>query len=134
MDITAQITVPIKPELVQSVSESSLFKPGRTLLLKVLELRGDRALIDFGKFRASAEIKVPVTLGDELMVRVQESGQQLKLALINAEQAKTLTNELPPQLRADTGDPNYVQIQSDLKRILNPFLESQTAKTIPKIF
>lgn len=130
MDITSQITVPLRPELYQSVSESGLFKPGSTLVLKVLELQGDRALIDFGKFRARADIRVPVSLGDELLVRVQESGQQLKLNLINADQSKILSNEALP--RHPAADLNYNQIQSDLRQILNPFLESQVAKTIPK--
>jgi hypothetical protein len=132
MDINSQIVVPVKPELYRSVADSSSFKPGSTLLLKILELRGDRALIDFGKFKASADIKIPITLGDEIMVRVQESGHQLKLALINAQQSKTLTNKVPHQLRVSTGNLNDYQVQLDLKQILDSFLESRTAKSTPK--
>ena len=64
MDISSQITVAIKPELYQFVLKTSSFKPGSTLTLKVVELRGDRALIDFGQFRATADIKIPVALGE----------------------------------------------------------------------
>ena len=85
MDITSQITVSIKPELYQSGLKMNSFKPGSTLTLKVLELRGDRALIDFGNFRATADIKIPVALGEELLVKVQESGKQLKLSILNPE-------------------------------------------------
>ena len=76
MEIPPQITVSIKPDLYQSVLNANMFKPGSTLRLKVLELKGDRALIDFGNFRATADIKIPVTLGEELLVRVQEFGRQ----------------------------------------------------------
>ncbi len=132
MDITSQITVSLKPELYRSVLQTNSFKPGSTLMLKVLELRGDRALIDFGNFRASADIKIPVTLGEELRVRVLESGKQLKLALLNPEQPKSLTNDSLPQRWQNIGDESYNKIQTDLKQILNQLLESQTAKTIPK--
>ncbi len=131
MDITSQITVSLKPELYRSVLQTNSFKPGSTLMLKVLELRGDRALIDFGNFRASADIKIPVTLGQELRVRVLESGKQLKLALLNPEQPKSLTNDSLPRWQ-NIGDESYNKIQTDLKQILNQLLESQTAKTIPK--
>ncbi len=132
MEITSQITVSLKPELYRSVLQTNSFKPGSTLMLKVLELRGDRALIDFGNFRASADVKIPVTLGEELRVKVLESGKQLKLALLNPEQPKILTNDSLPQRWQNLGDENYNKIQTDLKQILNQFLESQTAKTIPK--
>jgi len=85
MDATSQITVALKPELFRSGLKMSSLKPGDTLLLKVLELRGDRALIDFGNFRATADLKVPVGLGEVLSVKVQESGKQLTLSLLNTE-------------------------------------------------
>ena len=78
MTITSQITVSINPELYPSGLKMNSFKPGSTLMLKVLELKGGRALIDFGNFRATADIKVPVVPGEELLVKVQESGKQLK--------------------------------------------------------
>ena len=96
MDITAQITVSIKPELSESLLNVNSFKPGSTLKLKILELRGDRALIDFGKFRATADIKVPVTLGEELRVKVLESGRQLKMSVIGPEQKIPLGTDSAP--------------------------------------
>ena len=131
MDLTSQITVSIKPELYQSGLKTSSFKPGSTLRLKVLELRGGRALIDFGNFRATGDVKIPVTLGEELLVRVQESGKQLKLRLINAGSGpgsaagsgfRPLEN---PSHEALTG------IQKDIKQILNQTLTTPLAKNIP---
>ncbi|UCF95372.1 MAG: hypothetical protein JSW39_14885 [Desulfobacterales bacterium] len=52
--------------------------------LKVVEVKSpNRALVDFGKFRAQAEIKFPVAPGEEFVVKVVETGRQLKLSLVN---------------------------------------------------
>jgi len=83
MDITSQITISIKPDAGKSHLKISALEPGSTLKLKVIAIDGGRALIDFGNFRATADIKIPVTLGEELMVRVLEAGRQLKLGVIN---------------------------------------------------
>ena len=82
MEIFPQITVAIKPETFSGLNAGT-FKTGDTFRVKVLELRGDRALIDFGKFRATADVKIPVNCGDELKVRVLQSDRQLKLAVVN---------------------------------------------------
>ncbi|CAB1061284.1 hypothetical protein D1BOALGB6SA_6057 [Olavius sp. associated proteobacterium Delta 1] len=132
MDILPQITVSIKPELYQSVLKTSSFKPGSTLRLKVIELRGDRALIDFGHFRATADVKIPVALGEELLVKVQESGPQLRLCLLNPE-LKTIssTDSGPPHLE-NLSDDGFKGIQKDIKQILNQILAGQSVKNIPK--
>ncbi len=71
----------------------SALEPGSTLKLKIIALNGGRALIDFGNFRATADIKIPVTLGQELMVRVLEAGRQLKLGVINPDQKNPMSPE-----------------------------------------
>jgi hypothetical protein len=131
MDITSQITVSMKPELSESLLNVNSFKPGSTLKLKILELRGDRALIDFGKFRATADIKVPVTLGEVLRVKVLESGRQLKMSVISPEPKKPLGTEiLPGRFEAPAAD-SLQKVQGDLKQILNQAMESQTGKSMP---
>jgi hypothetical protein len=132
MDIASQITVSMKPELSKSLGNMTAFKPGSTLKLKIIELRGDRALIDFGKFRATADIKIPVTLGEELRVRVLESGQQLKMSVISLEQKSTLsTDALPARFENPTGE-SLKKAQADLKRIVNQAMGPQDGKPIPK--
>jgi hypothetical protein len=130
MEISPQISLRIKPDLYQSVLKTRLFSPGSILTLKVLELRGDRALIDFGAFRASADVKIPVTRGEELRVIVQESGTQLKLALLNPDRPKISTGDSFPQQWQSIG--SKYKIQTELKHILNQILTSQAAKTISK--
>jgi hypothetical protein len=132
MDITSQITVSLKSELSESLLNVNSFKPGSTLKLKILELRGDRALIDFGKFRATADIKVPVTLGEELRVKVLESGRQLKMSVIGPEQKKPLGTGSAPASWEDPMGHSLKKAQTDLKLILNQALESQPAKSLPQ--
>jgi hypothetical protein len=131
MDITSQITVAIKPEIYQSGLKMSSLKPGSMLTLKILELRGDRALIDFGNFRATADIKFPVGLGEELLVKVQESGKQLKLSLLNPELKTILTTDSAPHRLEMLSEEVFKGVQKDIKQILNQTLATQSAKNIP---
>ena len=122
----------MKPELSKSLLNVNAFKPGSILKLKVLELRGDRALIDFGKFRATADIKIPVSLGEELRVRVLESGKQLKMSVISPEPKNPLATEiLPGRFEAPAAD-SLQKVQADLKQILNQAVESQIGKSMPQ--
>jgi hypothetical protein len=132
MGITSQITVSIKSELSESLLKVNAFTPGSILNLKVLELRGDRALIDFGKFRATADIKVPVSLGEELRVKVLASGRQLKMSVISSESKNPLATELlAGHFKAPAAD-SLQKAQTDLKLILNQAMESQAGKSYPK--
>jgi hypothetical protein len=130
MDITSQITVSVKPEISQSLVNVHAFTPGSILKLKVLALRGDRALIDFGKFRATADIKIPVTLGEELRVRVLESGKQLKMSVIGPEPKNPLTTViLPGRFEASPAD-SLKKAQDDLRHIFNQAAASQIGKSM----
>ena len=132
MDIAPQITVSMKPELSKSSLNLNAVKAGSILKLKILELRGNRALIDFGKFRAIADIKIPVTLGEELRVRVLESGKQLKMSVIHLEPENPLATEiLPDRFEAPNAD-RLQKVQADLKQILNQAVVSQTGKSMPQ--
>jgi len=99
--------------------KTGALEPGSTLKLKIIELKGDRALIDFGSFRTTADIKIPVTLGEELMVRVLEAGKQLKLGVIIADQKNPLSAELSGRRLESPPTENINKLQNDLSRILN---------------
>jgi hypothetical protein len=122
----------MKPERSKSLGHLNAIVPGSTLKLKILELRGDRALIDFGNFRATADVKIPVTLGEELRVKVLKSGEQLKMIVIRPEPETPLAaGRLPGRLEAPAAD-RLEKIQTDVKRILNQALDAQVGKSIPK--
>ena len=120
----------MKPELYRSRLNNVMFKPGHTLKLKVLELRGDRALIDFGPFRATADIKIPVTLGEELTVRVLEAGKQLKLGVIDSDQTNPKSPESSPIRPENVFDENLKKIQNDLKQILNQAVDPKNVNKV----
>ena len=132
MEIRSQITVSIKPELQKSLLKTSAFEPGSTLKLKVIGLRGDRALIDFGSFRSTADIKIPVTLGQELTVKVLASGAQLKLEVIPAAQKNSGTSGSTRQRSDIFSDQNLNKIQQDLTQILNQAANASGGKKIPQ--
>lgn len=132
MAITSQITVSIKPGLAASFLNMDSIKPGKILKLKILELRGDRALIDFGNFKAIADIKVPATLGEELRVRVLESGNQLKMSVIDTEAKNPQATDVISGRLEEPAGHNLKKAQVDIKQIINQIMTSQTGKTIPQ--
>ncbi len=131
METKSQITVAVKPEFYKSKLKMGALEPGSTLKLKIIELKGDRALIDFGNFRTTADIKIPVTLGEELMVRVLEAGKLLKLGVINADQKDPLSAELSGQRLKAPPDENLNKVGNDLSRILNQVADPSGGKKIP---
>jgi len=127
MEIGPQITVSVNPAMHQAGLNMDMFKPGSILRLQVLELRGDRALVDFGTFKATADVKVPVTLGEKLLVRVQETGRQIKLNLLDSEQVKSLAADSAPRTEGHLPAKDFKRLLTDLKPVLNQILASPDA-------
>lgn len=128
MDITSPITFTLKPELNKANRSLHTFQPGEILKLKVLELNGDRALIDFGKFRATADIKIPVTLGENLQVKVLESDKQLKLSIIKHGLENPLSKNQGAHDVNIINDDLLKKIQAGLKQISEQATQIQTDK------
>jgi len=131
MSITSQITVSVKPEFYQSNLKMGAFEPGSTLKLKIIGLQGDRALIDFGNFRTTADIKIPVSLGEELTVRVLEAGKQLKLGVIDPDPKNPISPDLAGQRLEVRPDENPAKFQKELSRILNQVTDPSGDKKVP---
>jgi hypothetical protein len=131
MAITSQITVSVKPEFYKSTLKMGGLEPGNTLKLKIIGLQGDRALIDFGNFRTTADIKIPVTLGEELTVKVLEVGRQLKLGIINPDQKNPEVSEAPGQRLQAPPAENLNKIGNELSRILNHVADLSGDKKSP---
>jgi len=131
MDISSHITVAVTPEFYQSKMKTGALQPGSTLTMKVIELKGDRALIDLGNFRTTADIKIPVTLGEELTVKVMEAGKQLKLAVITPDPKSSIPAELSTQRSDMTPNKNLNKIQNDVTRMLNQVVNSSDGKKMP---
>jgi hypothetical protein len=132
MKITSQITVSLKPELSRSILNLDAIKLGKILKLKILELRGDRALIDFGNFKATADIKVPVTLGEDLRVRVLESGRQIKMSVIDLEPKNPQAADTLAARPEEPVGHGLKIARNDLKQVIEQVMTPQTGKALPQ--
>ena len=122
MDSASQIILPDRTGINRLASNTGVFQPGSILTIRILELNGNRALIDFGAGRTLADIKIPVTVGEELLVKVQQSAAQPNLELISSN-PKTPSGDNTVVLQTPTIDlESRSIIQSDLKRLLVQFL------------
>ena len=85
MEIGSLIRIALNAGAEKLFLEEMHLRAGDLLQLKVIDVREDnRALVDFGKFRALAEVAFPVTAGDELTVKVIDTKGQLRLSLVPA--------------------------------------------------
>ena len=85
MEIGSLIRIALNAGAERSFLEEMPLRAGDLLRLKVIDVREDnRALVDFGKFRALAEVAFPVSAGDELTVKVIDTKGQLRLTLVPA--------------------------------------------------
>jgi ribosomal protein S1 len=77
----------VSSELEKFILNHGHLEPGTKLEGKIIEIKKDRkALIDFGAFRALADIKFPINIGETLRVIVDAKEPQLKLRLDNSRQ------------------------------------------------
>jgi len=135
MDISALIKVIVDPQLNRSAWMQEIVKPGDVFSLKIIDLKDNqRALVDFGKFRAIAEIKFPVQTGAELLVKVTDTDGQLRLQLID------------PESKAFSGSKNGIKnleilssdvfnkIQADIQQTVRQILNLSDSQLPPESF
>jgi hypothetical protein len=111
MNMSSLISVYFDPKIKDIGIDRATIKTGDILRLRVLEILSDhRVAVDFGKFRANAEIKFPVTVGEELMAKVVETGRQFRLQVTHADSEAAsrsfgkfefLSNEIFQRSRSD---------------------------------
>lgn len=133
MDISSLIKAIFDSQLSRSAWMQEMVSPGDVFRLRIIDLRDNhRALVDFGRFRAMAEIKFTVQKGDELLVKVIETEGQLRLQLID------------PDSKAFTGSKNTIKnleilssdvfnkIQSDIKLAASQILNLPDSRLPPE--
>jgi hypothetical protein len=131
MSISSHITIAFKPEFYKSKQHMDALEPGTILKLKIIELNGDRALIDFGNFRSAAEIKIPVRLGEELTARVLEAGKQLKLGVVTAGSEAFIAADSSGQRLEAAPTENLTKFYNDVARVLKPALDTTGNPKVP---
>jgi hypothetical protein len=83
MEMGSLIRIALNAGAEKLFLEEMPLRAGDVLRLKVIDVReGHRALVDFGKFRALAEVTFPVSAGDDLTVKVVDTQGQWRLALV----------------------------------------------------
>jgi hypothetical protein len=116
MDIASLVKAIFDPQMNRSAWMQEIVKTGDVFRLQIIDVKDDqRALVDFGKFRAIAEIRFPVKIGDELLVKVTDTEGQLRLQLIDPDsKASSGGNNAIKNLEILSVDV-FNKIQSDVK-------------------
>ena len=85
MDISNLLEFVVNSELEKFFLSQMALNPGDKLEGKIIEVKDDgRSLVNFGTFRALADIRFPVNKGETIKVEVIEKGNQIKLKLDSA--------------------------------------------------
>jgi len=133
MEISSLIKAIFDPQLNRSAWMQEIVKSGDVFSLKIIDVKDNhRALVDFGKFRAIAEIRFPVKIGAELLVKVTDTDGQLRLQLTD------------PDSKAFSGSKNVIEnleilssdvfskIQSDIKLAARQILNLADSQLPPE--
>ena len=149
--------------IILSGNERSLpgqgeLRVGDRLVGRVLELKGSgKAFIDFGRFRAMADVGFPVRQGEVIHVRVMDKGAPLRLGLCSPEpgipeKANKINrlSEFPPrhllkELQSQTrhllpsagldhkGKPGTLELNSAVRNLMSHFEPMDMGKDVSQI-
>jgi hypothetical protein len=135
MDISSLIKVIFDPQLNRSAWMQEIVKPGDVFSLKIIDLKDNqRALVDFGKFRAIAEIKFPVQTGAELLVKVTDTDGQLRLQLIDPESQAFSGNKNGIKNLQILSSDVFNKIQADIQQTVRQILNLSDSQLPPEPF
>ncbi|NNK83956.1 MAG: hypothetical protein HKO91_00170 [Desulfobacterales bacterium] len=119
MDISSFIKSIANPEIRNYFSGQEIINVGDELTGKILDFKSDgRTLVDFGKFRALAEVSFPVSKSQLIHVKVAEIGEQIKLSLIDPETKKSITTKNLISNLEIVSDDEFKRLQADIKQVL----------------
>ncbi|MGD8797122.1 MAG: hypothetical protein PVJ44_01320 [Desulfobacterales bacterium] len=132
MDISLLLKAIFDSHINRSALIQKVIKPGDVFDIKIIEVKDDqRALVDFGKFRALAKIQFPVKAGADFVAKVTDTAGQLHLQVID------------PDSRAAGGDKAvshrleilsfdlFNKIQTDIKQAIQHIVQSPAGTDAP---
>ena len=133
MDISSLIQAIFDPKVNRSAWVQEVIKPGDVFRLKVIDVKDNhRALVDFGKFRALAEIKFPVTAGADLLVKVTGTEGQLRLQLIDSESRAVVGSKNGSSQLKILSFELFDKIQSDIRQAVEQILKLPQSQLPPE--
>jgi hypothetical protein len=132
-DITRLIKAVLVPELGRKLPDPNLLRPGDVLTGRVVSMQSDqRALVDFGNFKARAHIEFPVQAGDRLRMSVVETGPKLMLRMLTEDPIQRGRAQLFGDQKQPAGGragPAVFFTAEDLKTLRNNIEILLTSKT-----
>lgn len=133
MSTSALINVNFDSALKKAGIGQTTLKPGDTLQVRVLEILSDQRIrADFGQFRANAEITFPVRRGEELMVKVIETGHQLRFSVMQpGPSSGSVADRFLESIKL-LSDEKFQQIRSDIQQVFGQISDSKEAKNLPQ--
>jgi hypothetical protein len=133
MDISSLIKAIFDPQLNSSAWMQQIVKAGDVFSLKIIDIKDNqRALVDFGKFRAIAEIKFPVQVGAELLVKVTDTDGQLRLRLIDPDSKTFISSKSEIKNLEILSSDVFSKIQSDIKQTVHQVLNLPDSPVLPE--
>ena len=134
MNISSLINVYFDSELKKTALDQHALKPGDILRLRVLDILSDqRVTADFGKFRANAEIKFPVNRGEEFVVKVVETGQQLRLRVMHSDSTTRATPNRSLGKFDFLSDEIFQRIRSNIQQVYHQIQHRSDTKNLPQM-
>ena len=122
MDISSLLKAIFDPQMNRSAWVQEIVKPGDIFNLKVIDVKDNhRALVDLGKFRALAEVKIPVKPGANLLVKVTGTEGRLQLQLVDPESRAVSSKNVSGELKILSFD-LFNRIQADIKQTVDHIL------------
>ena len=132
MNTSALINVNFDSALKKAGYSPATLKPGDTLQVRVLEIISDqRVRVDFGQFRANAEITFPVKPGEEFMAKVIETGHQLRFSVVQPGPSSGSTADSFLKSIKLLPDEKFQQIRLDILQVFSQISDSKGGKILP---
>ena len=133
MDISSLIKAIFDPQINRSAWMQEIVKTGDVFRLQIVDVKDNqRALVDFGNFRAIAQIRFPVKIGDELLVKVTDTEGHLRLQLIDPDSKVSSDGKNGIKSLEILSSDVFNKIQSDVKLTVGQILTLPDSQLPPE--
>lgn len=132
MDISLLLKAIFDSHIDRSALIQKIIKPGDVFDIRIIEVKGDqRALVDFGKFRALAKIQFPVKAGADFVAKVTDTAGQLRLQVIDPYSGVAGGDKAVSHRLEILSFDLFNKIQTDIKQATQIILQSPAGTDAP---
>ena len=134
MDLSLLIKTIFDPHINRSAWVQKIIKPGDIFDIKIIEVKDDqRAMVDFGKFRALAKIQFPVKAGADFVAKVTDTAGQLRLQVIDPNTGTISTDKTVSNRLEILSFDLFNKIQSEIKQAAQHMLQASPGSESPPV-